>query len=267
MIERGGGDRARQFAWIVAQDAEIGHGGAEALQQSGKQIAVGIVERSTRQRRPGFDDLIAGRKQRHPHAAAHIEFGETERRGERHMLHRKPPPRRQRDRAGADVLAGEPPVGAALQARRHHHAIAVDAAIFLHEHRIRALRHRRAGEDADRLAGLDGMVRRVPGSDPIDNAKARVARGSEVLGTHRITIDGGIIERRYADRCNKVLRQHTAVGFAQRDALTVLDWRDAFGDQTLGLGDRQQRTVKGETVVAELRHQASLREVCFKPPI
>ena len=154
VIGGGGGDGACELLRIVAQNAEIGDRGAEAREQPGEQIAVGIVKRGARQRRSRLDDLVAGREQRRPARAGARKLGETERRRERHMLHRKPPAGGQRHRAVAHIFAGEPPIGAALKSGRHHDAVAVDAAILLHEHRIGAVRHRRAGENADRLARL-----------------------------------------------------------------------------------------------------------------
>ncbi len=126
------------------------------------------------------------------------------------MLHREPPPGRQRDGAGAHILAGEPAIGAALQAGRHDDAIAFDAAIFLHEHGIGAGRHRRAGENADRFAGLDRMARGVAGGDPIDDGEPLLAVGIEIAAAHRITVDRGIIERRHVDGSNDVFGKHAA---------------------------------------------------------
>ena len=45
-------------------------------------------------------------------------------------------------------------------------------------------------------------------------------------------------------------------GLAQRHGFASVDRRDALGDQPLGVGDRQQRAVEGEAIVAELRHYA-----------
>ncbi len=75
-----------EFLRIVGKNAEIGHLDTIMREQSGEQKAIGVVERRARQSRPGFDNLVAGRKQRHAHAAAHIKLGETERRGERNVL-------------------------------------------------------------------------------------------------------------------------------------------------------------------------------------
>ena len=186
----------------------------------------------------------------------HVELGEAERGGERHVLHGEPPSRRQGDRPRPHVLAGMPAIGAAFQSRRHDDAIAFDAAVFLHEHGVGTRRHRRAGKDADRLPGFDCVVRGVAGGNPIDDGETLLAVGIEVVAAHRVAVDGGIIERRDIDRGDNVFSEYAAQNFAQRHGFAVLDRRDPLGNQALGLGDRKQRTVEGEAIVAELRHHA-----------
>ena len=154
------GKRAFKFFRIVAQNAEIGDFDVKARHQSRQQIAVGIVQRGARQSGARLDDFVAGREQRDAHPAVHSKLGETERGGERHVLHGKPPAGRHGNRPCPQVLAGKPPIGAALQAWRHDDAAAVDAAILLHENGIGACRHRRAGKDADRLAGVHAHASR-----------------------------------------------------------------------------------------------------------
>ena len=61
---------------------------------------------------------------------------------------------RQNDRAGRHVLTGETAVGAELQPLWHRHAAAFDRHILLHENGVGALRHRRAGENANGLARI-----------------------------------------------------------------------------------------------------------------
>jgi len=99
----------------------------------------------------------------------------------------------------------------------------------------------------------------VPGGDAVDNSEARFAFGIEIGGAHRITVHGGIIERRHVDGGDNVLGQHATHGLAQCHAFAFSDRRDAFDNQTLGVGDWQQRTVESEAIVAELRHYASPR--------
>jgi len=53
MLRRRCGNRAREPLGIVGQDAEIGRGGAEALDEPSEQIAIGVEQRGTRSRVPG----------------------------------------------------------------------------------------------------------------------------------------------------------------------------------------------------------------------
>ena len=90
--------------------------------------------------------------------------------GECHVLRLQPPSSRQRKRTGPDVLAGEPPVGADLQAGGNGHCVALAARVLLHVDSIGTRRHRRPGEDLDGLAGSDGALRATAGEYPIDDA-------------------------------------------------------------------------------------------------
>ena len=166
------------------------------------------------------------------------------------MLHGKPPAGGQRNRPCPQIFAGKPPIGAALQAWRHDDAAAVDAAILLHEYGIGARRHRRAGKDADRLAGLTRMRRGMTGGDAIDDGEALVALGRKIVAAHRVTVDGGIIERRHIDRRDDIFGEHAAQRFAQRHGLAAVDRRHPLGNQALGFSNRKQRAVKGEAIVA-----------------
>jgi hypothetical protein len=176
------------------------------------------------------------------------------------MLYRKPPAYWQRHCSGADIFAGEPPVGAALQAGRYDDAIAVDAAIFLHKYSIRARRHRRAGEYADRFAGADRMTCGVTGSDPSDNGETFLAVAIKIVAAHGKTVDGRIVKRRHIDRSDNVLGEHAAKSVPQWRPLSAIDRRNTLNNQTLGLGNRKQRAVERKAIVAELRHQALSRD-------
>ena len=54
-----------------------------------------------------------------------------------------------------NVLPCRTYIGAGLQARGQNDLVAFDADVFLHENRVGAFGHRRAGEDAHRLPRLD----------------------------------------------------------------------------------------------------------------
>ena len=66
------GNRTRKPIGIVGQDAEIGRCGAQALDEPREQIAIRVVQRGTRPRRPRLDDFVASRKHGDAHAAEHV---------------------------------------------------------------------------------------------------------------------------------------------------------------------------------------------------
>ena len=101
----------------------------------------------------------------------------------------------------------------------------------------------------------------MSGGDAIDDGEARFAIGIEIGGAHRVAVHGGIIERRHIDRSDDVLDQHATQRLAQRHGFAFADRRDTLDDQTLGVGDWQQRAVESEAIVAELRHYASPRGI------
>ncbi len=107
MLRRRCGNRAREPLGIVGQDAEIGRGGAEALDEPSEQIAIGVEQRGTRSRRPRLDDFVAGREHGDAHAAEHVERSQADGGRERDVLRGEPPACRQHDRSGAYVLACE----------------------------------------------------------------------------------------------------------------------------------------------------------------
>ncbi len=257
-IVSGGGGRepARELFRIVGENAEIGDLDAVTREQSGEQIAIGIVERRPRQSRSGLGNFIAGREYRHPDAAAHIKLGETERRRECDVLHAKPPARGQCEHPGFHIFTGEPAIGAVLQAGRHQHVVAIDATILLHEDSIGAFRHRRAGEDANGLARFYSAAGCMARGDAIDDGQARVCIRRQTVGANGVTIDGRIIEWRNIDGRNDVTGEHAALRLTEVNTLPPVDRDDPFGNETLGVINRKQRTVEGEAIVGELRHQA-----------
>ncbi len=118
-------------------------------------------------------------------------------------------------------------------------------------------RHRRAGEDADRLAGGERARGGTARGHPLDHGQPRLARGSEIGVAHRVAVDRRIVERRQIDGRHHVAREHAAA--RRRLSATRLDLgdrRDALADDALDLVDRQQRAREREAVVGELRHHA-----------
>ena len=178
VIGGGSGERAPQRVGIVAKNAEIGHGCAEPLQQSAQQIAVGVVDRGAAARGSRLDHFVAGGEDRHFKPPPHLDIRDAERGGERDVLRLQHGAGRQHDMTGGHVFAGKPPIRAEFQALRHGDAIALRRHVFLHEHRIGALGHRRAGENADGFAGFQRLLRARAGGQAAGDDERRVAVAS-----------------------------------------------------------------------------------------
>ena len=102
----------------------------------------------------------------------HIDMGQAEGGGERDILRPQPAALLERGMAESDVFAGGAHIGAGFQpCRQHHPAGIIDADIFLHEHGVGAVGHRRAGKDPHRLARLDRFAGRRAGLDATGDLK------------------------------------------------------------------------------------------------
>ena len=175
MTGRGVADRLGEARRIVAQDAEIGGLRAEPLQHAEQEIAVGVVEarrpaaacparrfrRRSKTARRGRAGVPLRRSR--PTAAASATSAGSNRR-----------PAGNRKLAGRDILPGEPAIGARLQSGRHDDVAAVERAIFLHVDGVGARRHRRAGENADRLARPERTRAPCAGGDARRTLSARL---------------------------------------------------------------------------------------------
>ena len=183
---------------VVGQDAEIGDGAAELLQQSGEREAVGVVDRARRRGCTRLAQFVAGREQGDAQAGAHRQPAQADRGREAQILRAQALPGAQDDRAGFDILAGEAPVRALPDARRDTHGAVFRAAVFLHHHGIEAGWHGGAGEDAHRAACVRvGECGRVAGGDPADHRQAGLAVPVEFGKAHGIAVDRRIVVRRY----------------------------------------------------------------------
>ena len=169
----------------------------------------------------------------------------------------EPPAGRQHDRAGAHVLAGEPPVGAALEARRHDHGLRPRARTSSCMNTVSApagigapVKMRIASPAPQRARGG------AAGGHALDDREPRSRASTVEIGVaHGVAVDRRIVERRQIDRCDDVARDHAPARGVERHGLDLGDRRDALGDDALDLIDRQQRTGEREAVVGELRHQ------------
>ena len=155
-------------------------------------------------RHSGRRQLIAGRKHRNADAPDDVEFGQPERRGERHILWPQTLSRLQRDVAFGHVLTRRTHIRPPLEAgRKHHPPRVIKPHVLLHEDRVGALRHRRAGENPGRATEPDRRACRCAGLNPVAHGNRPLACRRQVVAAHGIAIDGGIGEGRQRQRrCN-----------------------------------------------------------------
>ncbi len=134
---------------------------AEPLQQFRQQNPVGIENRRGAAGRARLDHFITGGKNRDLEPPAHRKLGQSQGGSERDVLRFKHGAGRQNDATGGNILARETAIGPELQAFWHRHPVAFDRHILLHENGVGALRHRRAGENANGLTRLERQTSRA----------------------------------------------------------------------------------------------------------
>ena len=184
-----------------------------------------------------------------------LELRATDGGGEPDILGTKPPALAEHHRASLDVLAGMAPVGAALDSGRNHDAVAFAGAVLLHQHRVGAGRHRRAGEDADRLSARRRPVRALPGRDPPAHGQPGIAVPVEVVEIDRVAVDRRVVVRRNRERRRQIGGEDPAARPPQRNGLAAGDDIEPLREQRERLAGGHQRAAEGEAVVGELRHR------------
>ena len=97
----------------------------------------------------------------------------------------------------------------------------------------------------------------MAGSHAFADGEARLLRRIEVSVANRVAVDGGIVERRQAERRHDIARDHAPARGEERHRLDLGYRIDALGDQALSFGDRQKRPGEGEAIISQLRHQAA----------
>ena len=244
-------DRRRDRLAPVRQDAQIRHlrPGPPAQQREQHPVAVPSLRRAWRRAR--LHELVPGREQRHANRAANVHGLPPERRGQGEVLRPQHPARGQGDRAGGHVLAGRAGVRPDAQSVRQGEQAIGFPHVFLHEHRIRAGRQRRSGEDSHRRPARE---RRRHGSGS-DAAPQRDGPALQTGQTDRIAVHGRIREGGQIDLGHQIMRQNAPVGLKQRHGFRPGNARDPLGDHGQRRIHALQLAAEREAVVRELRHQ------------
>ena len=114
------------------------------------------------------------------------------------------------------------PAGANVAARRracaHGNRVAVPARVLLNDDRIGAVRHRCAGENADRLAGADRALEAGAGGHAADLTQGD-GRVHDIGGARGVTVHGRDGEGRLREAGDDVGCQHAAVSRGERHGL------------------------------------------------
>ena len=179
----------------------------------------------------------------------------SERRGKAEIGRPEPPPGGQGDAALRDILAGVAAVGTLLDAGFQPHLAVGEDAILLHHHRVGAVRHRRAGEDADRLAPRHRPAERVTGGDPAGHRQHGVPVREQIGMGDRETVDGAVGVRRHIDTGDQIVGENAAGSNGKRQRLRLDDRHHPLVDQRKRRVDAEQRAAEGKTIVAQLRHR------------
>ena len=168
-----GGERSA----IIPENTEIADFATQPLEHRHQHEAVGIEQLRRRARAARRYQFIAGRKHRDADAPAHLHMRQAEGGRKRDILRPQALARRQRRRAGRNILARAAHIGAGLEARRQNHpAVGIEAHIFLHEHGVGSVRHRRTGENPHGMAGLERLARQTAGLNASGHGKYRFFR-------------------------------------------------------------------------------------------
>ena len=119
-------------------------------------------------------------------------------------------------RSGRNILSCRPHIGAGLEpGGQHDIAGLIELHVFLHEHGVGALGHRRAGENAHGVARQDRRARRRARLNSPDYGKRLLAGERQIGAAHRITIDGRIGEWRQRQWRGDIRGENAAIRLAR----------------------------------------------------
>src|SRR5258705_1623706 len=200
-------DRLRSGAPNHAvQRVGIGAGDLAACQDVGLAIEV--------------HDFVAGAHEGHAWRA--IDEGQVVSERREHSKLRRPEQGTggQRDGALPDVLAPSPQVLTGVARIADGHAGPGEGLrVFLADDPVRSLGEGRAGEDARRLAGADGLPRELSRGNRLDHVELHGA--GDVGAPNRIPIHRGVVPRRQIEGARHVYGEHGIERLAQGPAHRV----------------------------------------------
>jgi hypothetical protein len=206
--------RAHGHVALVGHDAEIGDFASQPFEQRAQEETVGVVDRAgphaLGRHLAGHHELVARGEQRDARAARHFELRGADAGRQPQRCRREALATREHERAACHVFAAAAnPVTEPRRGLESHHVLAGRFGVFLHHDRIRACRHRRAGEDArDRSA----LQRLGCGTGRHALAHAQHRAWGNLRAAHGIAVHRTVVVRRYLQLRNEVLHEYAAGG-------------------------------------------------------
>ena len=185
-----------------------------------------------------LDDLLAGGEQRHPRPAGHRQLGPTRRGGEGQPPGVDPLTGLQKNGSLLEVAAAGPDEGSRRRLRDLD-GFPLPAGVFLDDDGVGPIRHGRPGEDADRLAGAQGISEAGARRALADDRQAPRRLG----GADGVTVHGRGRERWLVAQGVHRLRQHAADRLGERNRL---DHRRTDPRQHPGAGFFDGQKLHGE---------------------
>ncbi len=232
----------------VGHVAQVGDDAALAAQQRAQHEAVGVVDRSGRQRLAGHHQLIPGGEQRDARPRRDVQAGHAHggRQADGRGVH--PVAGAQHGVALHHVLAlasdGHAGHGQFVDAHRAERIVRAGGgdglAVFLHHHGIRAGGNLRPGEDARRGAGGQRLAGPA-GDDALAHRQQGAGAPHQVGQADRIAVHRAVVFGRHVHRGHDVLRQHAGPGLGRGhvlDAAQRRDGREQACERVVGADER-----------------------------
>ena len=232
----GRGERPVEVLRRVAGDAEIDRRTARLRRHAGEREHVGGDDLVRPDRLAGQDQLVAGGEHAHMRPRPHLQAGMAHGGGERQPRRVEPLARPQQHLALAKVEPRRADEGARLHRGRDRDRVALRLRVLLDDDRVGAGRHRRAGEDAHRLARPEGEAGAASGDALAGDAQA----ARRVLAAHRPAVHGGSRKGRLRAERGEVGGERATGALGERDLLGRNGARHRGEDAGERLRDRQE---------------------------
>ncbi len=217
--------RVRGRVERVADQAEIDDVATHRAQQAVQHVTIRIVDLAAFEGLPGLDQLVAGKEYADAHRRINRQGLQTNRCGQADILRAQAVAGVQNRIAAADIVARRAHVAAARRPGLELDGVAALCYLFLHDHRVGALGHRRTGKYPRRAARRQGRGR-AAGRNALRHRQPGRAVHGEIGGVDRVTVHRRHRAAGYVDGRLERSREHRAERVAQRSLDDIDAGRD-----------------------------------------